>query len=189
MGQETGFYSRSEMNYKEEIVKSMEWLGKKTNTLFLGQSVLYSGNAIFNTLNSLPKTKRIELPVFEDVQMGFSMGLALEGFVTITCFPRFDFLLLAVNQLVNHLDKIENMSEGKMNPKVIIRTSIGSKSPLDGGVQHTQDHTKAFKLLLTNVDVVLLENKKKIFDAFKYAYERKDNKSSLIIEYGDYYND
>ena len=64
MGLETGFCSRSKMNYKEEIVKSMEWLGKKTNTLFLGQSVLYSGNAIFNTLNSLPKKKKNRITSF-----------------------------------------------------------------------------------------------------------------------------
>ena len=39
--------------------------------------------------------------------MGMSIGLALNGYIPITCFPRFDFLILAFNQLVNHLDKIK----------------------------------------------------------------------------------
>ena len=49
--------------------------------------------------------------------------------------------LLAVNQLVNHLDKFSLMTQNKFNPNVIIRTAIGSKKPLDGGSQHTQNHT------------------------------------------------
>ena len=105
----------------------MNFLSKKRDTLFLGQSVSYSGNAIFNTLKNVPIKKKIELPVFEDTQMGMSIGLALNGYVPITCYPRFDFLILAMNQLVNHLDKIRKMSRNEMKPKVIIRTSIGSK--------------------------------------------------------------
>ena len=65
----------------------------------------------------MPSKKKIETPVFEDAQMGMSIGLSLEGFIPITCFPRFDFLILAMNQLVNHLDKIRFMSRGEMRPK------------------------------------------------------------------------
>ena len=139
------------MTYREELIRSMNFLGKKKDTIFLGQSVLYSGNAIFNTLVEVPKKKKIELPVFEDIQMGMSMGMALNGFIPITCYPRFDFLLLAMNQLVNHLDKVRVMSNNEFKPKVIIRTSVGSKKPLNGGVQHTQDYTKIFKNILTEV--------------------------------------
>ena len=177
------------MGYKDEIVKSMDWLAAKNDTIFIGQSVSYSGNAIYNTLKSVPENKKIELPVIEELQMGLSTGMALEGYVPITCYPRFDFLILACNQLVNHLDKIEFMSKGVMKPRVIIRTSIGSKKPLDGGVQHTQNHTNAFQNLLTDVNVVLLNETDEIFPAFELAYEREDSRSTLIIEWGDYYNE
>ncbi len=177
------------MGYKDELVKSMEWLAEKDNTVFIGQSVKYSGNAIFNTMKTVPDKKKIEVPVIEELQMGLSMGLALEGYVPITCYPRFDFLILACNQLVNHLDKIDYMSKGMMKPRVIIRTSIGAKKPLDGGIQHTQDHTEAFKHLLKNTNVVLLNEPNEIFPAFEKAYMREDSKSTLIIEWGDYYNE
>ena len=62
--------------------------------------------------------------------MGISTGLALQGYIPITCYPRFDFLILAMNQLVNHLDKIRHMSFDEFKPRVIIRTSIGSKNRL-----------------------------------------------------------
>ena len=177
------------MTYREELIRSMNFLGKKKDTIFLGQSVLYSGNAIFNTLVEVPKKKKIELPVFEDIQMGMSMGMALNGFIPITCYPRFDFLLLAMNQLVNHLDKIRVMSNNEFKPRVIIRTSIGSKKPLNGGVQHTQDYSKIFKNILTEVNVVSLVNPKDIFNQYKKAYTRKDSKSTLLIENGDFYNE
>ena len=80
------------------------------------------------------------------------------------------------------------MSSKQLKAKVIIRTSIGSKNPLDGGPQHTQDHTQALKKMLTNIEVIKLKKTNQIFKAYKKALNRRDNKSTLLIEYGDYYN-
>jgi pyruvate/2-oxoglutarate/acetoin dehydrogenase E1 component len=175
------------MKYKDEIIRSMEWLSEKDDTIFFGQSVLYSGNAIYNTLNTLPEEKRLELPVFEEIQMGMSTGMAMNGLVPISCFPRFDFLLRCMDSLVNHLDKMQNMTEETFKPKVIMRTSIGSTSPLNGGVQHTNDYTEPLKQILTEVDIVMLNEPTEIFSSFESAYEREG--STLIIEWGDYYNE
>ena len=176
------------MTYKKELIRSMNYLAKNPKTIFLGQSVIYSGNSMYNTLIDIPVKKKIELPVFEDVQMGLSIGLALEGFIPISCFPRFDFLILAFNQLVNHLDKIKYMSRNEMKPQVIIRTAVGAKKPLNGGPQHTQDYTSIFKKVLTEVEVIKLQDKKKIFGVFKKAITDKNKKSYLIIENGDMFN-
>jgi len=176
------------MKYVDHLIKAMEFLSEDPRTIFIGQSVKYSGNSIYNTLKTISDDRKIETPVFEETQMGMSTGLALEGFIPVTCYPRFDFLLCAVNQLVNHLDKMEEMTRGTFKPRVIIRTSIGAKTPLDGGVQHTQDHTDAFKLLLDYVDVVRLEDKNDIFPAYKKALTRYDCKPTLLVEYGEYYN-
>ena len=138
------------MAYKDELTKAMELLSENEKTIFLGQSVACSGNAIYKTLEKVPVTKRIELPIIEDTQMGMSIGLSFEGFIPISIFPRMDFLILATNQLVNHLDKIKEMSNNHFNPKVIIRTSIGATRPLYPGVQHCSDYTEALKLILKN---------------------------------------
>ena len=175
------------MKYKDELVRSMEALARYENTVFVGQSVNYSGNAIYNTLKTIDEERRIEVPVFEEVQMGMCTGMALNGLVPICCFPRFDFILRCMDSLVNHLDKMQIMTEETFKPKVIMRTSIGSTSPLNGGVQHTNNYTEPFKQILTEVNVVLLNEPEEIFSAFESAYEREG--SSLIIEWGDYYND
>ncbi len=191
--QEAEMLKHLDLRYKKEIIRSMDWLSEKDNTVFLGQAVNYSGNAMFNTTKEISLDKKIELPVFEDVQMGMSLGMAYEGAVPITSYPRFDFLICAVNQLVNHVDKMSIISEGQYQPRIIIRTSIGSRIPLDAGEQHTQDHTQAFKNLLKRVHVVVLDEWHDVFPAFKHAYEREpvskyDSLVTLMIEWGDHYN-
>ena len=71
------------MSYRTELIRSMKYLSRNKKVLFLGQSVKYSGNAIFNTLKEINNKKKIELPVFEDSQMGISTGLALNGFIPL----------------------------------------------------------------------------------------------------------
>ena len=175
------------MKYKDELVRAMEWLAEKDKTIFLGQSVSYSGNAIFNTLNTISEEKRMEVPVFEEIQMGMSVGMALEGYIPISCYPRFDFLMRAMDALVNHLDKFQEMTDGNWKPKVILRTSIGSTNPLNGGVQHTQDYTEPFKQILGEVRVIELNEPEDIMPAFQEAYAYDG--STLLVEVGDHYND
>lgn len=180
---------RTEVKYFDELKRAMEWLAEKPDTLYLGQAVEVAGTAITNTLSGVSKAKLLEMPVAEEFQMGFSIGLALNGTIPISIFPRWNFLLLATNQLVNHLDKIPIYSHGQFFPKVIIRTAIGSERPLNPQMQHTGDFTDAFRLMLRSVDIIRLEEPKEIFDAYQLAYERKDNKSTILVEYGDYYNE
>src|SRR3990167_5454777 len=93
--------------YQQNLIKSMEMLSKNKKVIFLGQTVKYTGSPMFNSLEKVPINKRLEMPVFENTQLGISIGLALEGFIPISIFPRIDFLICAMDQLINHLDKIE----------------------------------------------------------------------------------
>jgi len=177
------------MKYFDELKRSMEWLGTMNDTFFLGQAVQYSGTAMSNTLKSVPNEKLWELPVAEDMQMGMSIGMALRGVVPISIFPRWNFLLLATNQIVNHIDKIKLMSSGGYTPKIIIRTSIGSQRPLHPQHQHVGDFTSGFKAMCDFVDIIRLDEPYQIFEAYKYAYERTDNRPTILVEWGDYYNE
>ena len=173
--------------YLSEIQKSMKIISKKKNSIFLGQSVKYPGSSIFESLKYVGEKKKFELPVFEDTQMGITLGLALEGFFPISCFPRFDFLVLGLNQLVNHLDKIDYLSNKNFRSKIFIRTMIGSKRPLDAGPQHTQNHSQGLKKILKKVKVVELKNKNQIVKLYKYHLKSKEN-IILFVEDGDLYH-
>jgi len=173
----------------DELTRSMEYLGKFDNTIFIGQSVEVAGTAMRNTLLNIDDNKLVEMPVDEDFQMGLSTGMALTGLIPISIFPRWNFLLLATNQIVNHLDKLREITQNKNPGKVIIRTGIGSVSPLHPGPQHTGDYTEAFKLMCPNLNIVRLDKDSMIFDEYQKAYERSDGISSLLIEWSDKYND
>jgi len=166
-------------------MRSMTELGRKENTLFLGQATLFSGHSISGTLEEVPKDKLIELPVMEEAQMGICTGLSLEGYVPVSIYPRFNFMMLAINQLVNHIDKMKEMTKGKLIPKVIVRVAVGARKPLDGGSQHTQDFTESIKHMLTDTKLVELTEPDQIFPAFEDAYNR--NGSTVLVEWGDFY--
>jgi pyruvate/2-oxoglutarate/acetoin dehydrogenase E1 component len=175
--------------YFDELLRAMDFLGSQNDTVFMGQSVEVAGTAMRNTLVNIESAKLLELPVEEDFQLGLSIGIALNGFIPISIFPRWNFLLLATNQIVNHLDKLKDLTQVKDPGKVIIRTGIGSVNPLHPGPQHTGDFTEAFKLLCPQINVVRLDTSEMIFSEYQKAYERSDGVSSLLIEWSDKYND
>ena len=175
--------------YMDELIRSMDYLAEQSDTVFLGQAVAVAGTAMRNTLLNIEEDKLIELPVEEEFQLGLSIGLSLNQRIPICIFPRWNFLLLATNQIVNHLDKLKDLTQVQNPGKVIIRTGIGSENPLHPGPQHTGDFTEAFKLMCKNINVVRLDSAEMIFDEYKKAYERDDGTSSLLIEWSDRYYD
>lgn len=175
------------MKYFDELKRAMEYLATDSRTLFIGQAVEYAGTGMSSTLKDVPAEKKLELPVCEDMQMGITNGLALDGKIPVSLFPRWNFLLLATNQIVGHLDKIPDFSGYKM--KAIIRVSIGSERPLHPQHQHVGDFTEAFRLMLKNVEVIKLDEPEQIFPAYDRALTRTDGKSTILVEWGDYYNE
>jgi len=177
------------MKYFEELKKSMNYLAKDDRTIFLGQAVKVDGTAMSTTLKEINPTKLIELPVAEEMQMGMTNGLAIYGQIPVSIFPRWNFLLLAMNQLVNHLDKINIMSNEGFKVKAIIRTGIGSQRPLNPQHQHTGDFTEAVKKMCTTIDVIKLNDPDDIFPSYEKALKREDGRSTILVEFGDYYNE
>lgn len=177
------------MTYFDELCRAMDYLACDSRTVFVGQAVACPGTGITNTLKNIPRERLLEMPVAEEFQMGISTGMALTGLVPVTIYPRWNFLLLAVNQVVNHLDKLSDMSNGGYQPKVIIRTSIGSERPLHPQHQHVGDYTDAFRLMCKNIEVIRLDEPAEIFPAYQHALQRNDGRNTILVEYGDYYTE
>ncbi len=163
-----------------ELSKAMLRLAAIPGCLFVGQGVRFGGVATSKALEGVPAEQLVEFPVAEDLQLGFCVGLALRGFLPVCVFPRMDFMLRAADQLVNHLDKLEAMTAGAFRPKVIIRTRVGQRRPLDAGPQHTQNHCEALGLMLTSVVVEEIEYLTDVEPAYKVAAEHK--RSVIVVE-------
>lgn len=175
-------------SYANNLKLAMNEIAKDPKVIFLGQAVEFKGTSMSETLSDVPNQQRFEFPVEEDMQLGVSIGLALGGFVPVSIFPRWNFLLLATNQLINHLDKFPEMLPGNIPPKVIIRTGVGSTSPLHPGPQHTGDFTDSFANMAKNLEFIRLDDEREIVPAYKFAVEREDGVSTVLVEYSDRLN-
>ncbi len=115
--------------------------------------------------------------------MGMAGGMARDGMLPICSFPRWNFLLCAANQLINHLDRLPLYSGYR--PKVIIRTAIPSTVPFYPGPQHDDDFTSAFSAIARTITFVRLRSEEHIMPAYMAAIE--SNTSTVLVEYSAKY--
>ena len=64
-------------------------------------------------------------PLCEDAMTGFGLGAAINGLRPIHIHIRVDFMLLAMNQIVNMLSSCRYMSGGKLKVPMVIQAVIG----------------------------------------------------------------
>jgi pyruvate/2-oxoglutarate/acetoin dehydrogenase E1 component len=169
--------------YKDELTKAMTYLGEQEDTRFVGQQIVYPGNPMSATLENVSKDKMTEVPVMEEAQMGMSLGMAMTGLSVVTIYPRWDFLISATNQLVNHLDKYELMTGKKAS--VIIRVGKGADEPLDPGHQHKGNYYNEFQSLCPSITFHEFTSSSDIFETYKAAYEQGG--VHLMLEYPQLY--
>ena len=169
--------------YKDALTNAMTELAKLEDTIFIGQQIVYAGNPMSTTLTEVPKEKMIEVPVMEETQLGMSLGMAITGKTVVTFYPRWDFIVSATNQLVNHLDKFQLMTEKKVN--IIIRLGKGSDKPLDPGHQHKGNYFEEFKSICKNIEFHDLKTPTDIELAYKYA--TKEGGIHVLVEYPELY--
>jgi pyruvate/2-oxoglutarate/acetoin dehydrogenase E1 component len=172
--------------YNGELKKAMNWIASQDNTIILGQAVCYAGTGCYESLIEVPTNKKMEFPVAENFQIGVSTGLAINGFIPVSVVPRWNFLLCATDQIINHLDKMALMSNGECNPKVIIRVAVGSETPIDPQEQHKGNFSEAFRLMCRTINIVELRDTKDIMPAYQNAYLREDGVSSILVEFPDF---
>ena len=75
-------------------------------------------------------------PLSEDAMTGAAVGMALAGLKPIHVHIRMDFMMLAVNQLVNVAAKMYAMTGGQQHVPLVVRTLIGKS--WGQGAQHSQ---------------------------------------------------
>lgn len=168
-------------NYFSALTKTMARLSKDPKTIFIGQGVGCAGTTMTDTLKDVPLNKLLEFPVAEDLQMGTAVGMAMEGYLPICIFPRWNFMICATNQIVNHLDRLATYSKGQYNPRVIIRVATPSISPFYPGPQHDDDFSDEFASMLRHVKVKKLTTSDSIEREYLEAVNAPH--STILVEY------
>jgi len=128
------------MTYREAITRSMrDALQKNPNAIIYGLGVTdFTG--IFGTTVGLEKDfgpeRVFDTPLAEDSMTGFAVGAALNGLYPIHIHTRADFMLLAMNQIINSAAKYKYMYGGLFQLPMLIRAVIGRS--WGQGAQHSQ---------------------------------------------------
>jgi pyruvate/2-oxoglutarate/acetoin dehydrogenase E1 component len=170
--------------YFDEVKRSMEWLAEDPRTIFLGQAVGCPGTFMYGSVADIPAERRVEIPVSESLQMQMTLGISLAGGIPISIFPRQNFLLLATSDMVNMIDKMAAISDGAINPQLIIRTAVGTTAPIHPGHQHVGNFSAGLRSMFTTIDVVELHEPEQIYPTYQKALENRG--PTLIIEFGDH---
>jgi pyruvate dehydrogenase E1 component alpha subunit len=165
-----------EISYKDAVNQMMTEFGED-GMVFIGYNVA-KGDAM-GTLKNVPMDQKLETPVAENLMSGLAIGMSFEGFKPVLYFERHDFMLVAMDAIGNHIDKIERISHGEYKLPIIIRAVEAFGGPFYSGPTHHQDFTNVLKTLVdfpvldpvTGVDVL---------KAFKGAKE--SGRPAIIIE-------
>lgn len=84
---------------------------------------------IFGTTKGLAErfgSERVfDTPISEDAMTGFGLGAAIRGLRPIHVHIRVDFMILAINQLVNMISNYTYSTGGKLKVPLVIRAVIG----------------------------------------------------------------
>lgn len=174
-----------DMTYKQAIRESMKMLAQDPLTRFVGYG-LKIGRAA-GSMADAQEEQLVETTVAENLLAGIGIGLALTGLKPVLFFERFDFILNALDAIVNHLDAAPIISNGEFRPTCILRIVVGNQhNPLYTGHTHTRDHSAALQRMV-NFPVWPVRSVEEVLTAYEMAYKNLPLHSTAIVEFKDRY--
>ena len=127
-------------NYGTAILAAFEYLLENYREVFIIGQGLWSPWYVGNTMTDLDKKfgieRVIDTPVSESASTGAAVGASLSGMKPIVVHPRMDFMLYAMDVVVNQAANWSHMFGGQAHPNVTIRSIINRGG--EQGAQHSQ---------------------------------------------------
>ena len=129
-----------QLSYGEAIRSGFHYLLANYPEVFvIGQglwSPWYVGNSMTNLDTEFGVNRIIDTPVSESACTGAAVGASVAGMRPIIVHPRMDFMLYAMDSIVNQAAKWSSMFGGQSHPAVTIRSIINRGG--EQGAQHSQ---------------------------------------------------
>ena len=127
-------------NYGTAILAAFEYLLENYREVFIIGQGLWSPWYVGNTMTDLDKKfgieRVIDTPVSESASTGAAVGASLSGMKPIVVHPRMDFMLYAMDAVVNQAANWSHMFGGQAHPNLTIRSIINRGG--EQGAQHSQ---------------------------------------------------
>ena len=113
------------ISYKDAIKEAIQEEMENDPTVF----VIGGETKMFGSLNGIEdkfgKSRVITTPISEDATTGLVLGAAMTGLRPIQVHIRVDFMLLAVNQIINKISSALYSSNGNLKAPLLIRAVVG----------------------------------------------------------------
>ena len=110
-----------------------EEMGRDESVLFYGQDVAPSDDD--NFVQAYGRDRVRVSPISETAEIGMAVGLALAGYRPVVELLMAEFMLVAMNQVVNEAPKLRYMSGGQVKVPVVFKAGYGFTAGWAG--QHT----------------------------------------------------
>ena len=182
--------------YGSAILSAFEYLLQNYEETFVIGQGLWSPWYVGDTMNNLDKKfgkeRIIDTPVSESATTGAAIGASLVGMKPIIVHPRMDFMLYAMDPIVNQAAKWSYMFGGQANPSLTIRSIINRGG--EQGAQHSQAlhawfaHVPGLQVVMpsTVVDArdlliaSVLSKDPVIYIDDRWLYEQEDNLPKIV---------
>lgn len=137
------------ISYREAVREALFSALERDRRVFVfGEGVDDPGGVFGTTLNLHKEfgTERVfDTPLCENTLTGIAAGASLAGLRPILVHMRTDFMLLSMDQLINHAAKWKYMFGGKLSVPIVVRAVIG------GGWGSAAQHSQPLQGLFTHV--------------------------------------
>ena len=181
------------VTYRESIAGTMKWaLENHANSFIYGLGVADPGG-IFGTTTGLAENfgadRVFNTPICEESMVGFSVGASLGGLYPINVHIRNDFLLLAMNQIVNSIAKYRSMYGGLFELPLLIRAVIGRS--WGQGAQHSQSlhalfsHIPGLKVIMPATSSRLRHSYQNLIQSYRGPVISLEHRLLFDLEFND----
>ncbi|HEY8679231.1 MAG TPA: alpha-ketoacid dehydrogenase subunit beta [Candidatus Dormibacteraeota bacterium] len=130
----------SELSYKDALKAALsEEMRRDERVFLLGEDIGVYGGAFGVTdglLREFGEDRVRDTPISEAAIAGAATGAALGGFRPVAEFQFFDFILIAMDQIINQAAKIRYMFGGNVSVPVVFRGPAGAGT--GAAAQHSQ---------------------------------------------------
>lgn len=128
------------ISYKDALYEALDQSMSRDARVFIMGEGVDDPAGVFGTTKGLNekygKDRVFDTPIAENSLTGIAAGAAMAGLRPILVHSRMDFLLLSLDQLVNHASKWSYMTGGAVKVPLVVRTV--SARGWGSGAQHSQ---------------------------------------------------
>lgn len=178
--------SKRDLTYAQALREALQQALQRDSRVFvMGEGVDDPGGIFGSTLNLHKEfgERVFDVPIAENALTGFATGAALTGMRPVLVHMRMDFVLLSLDQILNHAAKLCYMSDGQACVPLVIRCIIGR------GWGSAAQHSQALHALFLHMPGLKIAMPAFAYDAKGLLLASiADNNPVLFVEHRWLYN-